>query len=91
VLAQDLGHARCLDLGPVGEHLADHRLEAVDLRARRAPAIARRLLGGEHPPDVLRLSPRRATISRCEIPSAAIALTCAHSNALRACRARRIA
>jgi hypothetical protein len=33
VLAQDLGHARRLDLGPLLEHAADQRLERIEHRA----------------------------------------------------------
>ena len=62
----------------------DHRLQRIEHRPRRRPRIPRRLIRRRPTaPTVRRLIPNRRAISRCDTPSAAIARTCAHSNALR--------
>jgi hypothetical protein len=49
VVAQDVGHARRLDVGALRERRADHRLEAVDPRAQGGAPVGRRLVGLKHP------------------------------------------
>jgi hypothetical protein len=86
VIAQDLGHARSLDLRSLIEQLTNDRLQPIKHRSRRSALIARRLCCCDEPPDRPAVDPNRCAISRCETPSAAIALTCAHSIAQRTSR-----
>jgi hypothetical protein len=51
LVAQQLGRSRRLDLRPVLKHAAQHRLERVELRRRRRPPVARRLLAPRQPGD----------------------------------------
>jgi hypothetical protein len=51
LVAQDLRHPRRLDVLPVGDQPAKHRLERVEHRPRRRPRIARRLARLDHPLD----------------------------------------
>jgi len=49
VLAQDVGHPRCLDRRALFEHLDQHRLEGIELGPLRRATVARWLVCLEHP------------------------------------------
>jgi hypothetical protein len=55
--AQDLGHPRRLDRRPLLEQPKQHRLERIEHRALRPPAVTRRLIALEQPPDGAAIDP----------------------------------